>query len=72
MHSTKSQFIEDADTGRKYYLQNSSIGFEGCPAISQDTKPITFYEVYPALPENVKRINISSGYGYYVRGLKIR
>lgn len=72
MYSSKSQFIEDADTGRKYYLQNSSIGFEGCPAISNNKQPITFYEVYPALPASVKRINISSGYGYYVKNLKIR
>ena len=72
MYSSQDEFIEDADTGRKYYLQNSSIGFEGSPEISHDTKTITFYEVYPALPSNVKRINISSGSQYYVKGLKIR
>lgn len=72
MHSSQDEFIEDADTGRKYYLQNSSIGFEGSPEISHDTKTITFYEVYPALPSSVKRINISSGSQYYVKGLKIR
>ena len=72
MYSSQDEYIEDADTGRKYYLQNSSIGFEGSPKISHDTKPITFYEVYPALPSTVKRINISSGTQYYVKGLKIR
>lgn len=72
MYSSQDEFIEDADTGRKYYLQNSSIGFEGSPEISHDTKTITFYEVYPALPSTVKRINISSGSQYYVKGLKIR
>ena len=72
MYSSQDEYIEDADTGRKYYLQNSSIGFEGSPKISHDTKPITFYEVYPALPSTVKRINISSGSQYYVKGLKIR
>lgn len=72
MYSSQDEFIEDADTGRKYYLQNSSIGFEGSPEISHDTKTITFYEVYPALPSSVKRINISSGSQYYVKGLKIR
>ena len=50
MYSSQDEYIEDADTGRKYYLQNSSIGFEGSPEISHDTKMITFYEVYPALP----------------------
>lgn len=72
MYSSQDEYIEDADTGRKYYLQNSSLGFEGSPEISTDTKMITFYEVYPALPSTVKRINISSGSQYYVEGLKIR
>ena len=72
MYSSQDEYIEDADTGRKYYLLNSSIGFEGSPEISHDTKTITFYEVYPALPSTVKRINISSGTQYYVKDLKIR
>lgn len=72
IYSSQDEFIEDAETGRKYYLVSSSIGFEGSPQLSYDTKPITFYEVYPALPSNVKRINISSGSQYYVRDLKIR
>lgn len=72
MYSSQDEYIEDADTGRKYYLVNSSIGFEGSPEISHDTKTITFYEVYPALPSTVKRINISSGSQYYVKDLKIR
>lgn len=72
MYSSQDEYIEDADTGRKYYLMNSSIGFEGSPEISHDTREITFYEVYPALPSNVKRINISSGSQYYVNNLKLR
>lgn len=72
MYSSQDEYIEDADTGRKYYLMNSSIGFEGSPEISHNTKAITFYEVYPALPSSVKRINISSGSQYYVKDLKIR
>lgn len=72
VYSSQDEFIEDADTGRKYYLVTSSIGFEGSPLISNDTRPIKFYEVYPALPSNVKRINISTGTEYYVKGLKIR
>lgn len=72
MYSSQDEYIEDADTGRKYYLINSSIGFEGSPEISHDTKTLTFYEVYPALPENVKKINISSGSQYYIKDLKIR
>lgn len=72
MYSSQDEYIEDAETGRKYYLQNSSIGFEGSPEISHDTKIITFYEVYPALPSTVKKINISSGSQYYVKDLNIR
>lgn len=72
MYSSQEEYIEDADTGRKYYLLNSSIGFEGSPEISYSTSPITFYEVYPALPPNVKKVNISTGDAYYVKGLVIR
>lgn len=72
MYSSQDEYIEDAETGRKYYLLNSSIGFEGSPEISHDTKTITFYEVYPVLPSTVKKINISSGSQYYVKDLKIR
>lgn len=71
MYSSQDEFIEDADTGRKYYLQNSSLGFEGSPEISYDKKIITFYEIYPALPASVKKINISSGTQYYAKELQI-
>lgn len=72
MYSSQDEFIEDADTGRKYYLQNSSIGFESSPEISYGTNTVPFYEVYPALPTTVKKINISSGDQYYIRDMKIR
>lgn len=71
MWSSQEEYIEDADTGRKYYLLNSSIGFESSPEISYSTSPITFYEVYPALPSNVRKVNISTGDAYYVKGLVI-
>lgn len=72
MYSSQEEYIEDADTGRKYYLITSSLGFEGSPQYSYSTDPVTFYEVYPALPASVKKINISSGSEYYVKGLKIK
>jgi hypothetical protein len=72
MFSSYDEFIEDADTGRKYYLRNSSIGFKHNSLISYDRDPIDFSEVYPELPQNVKRIHISSGSQYYVRDLIIR
>lgn len=72
MYSTKKEFIEDAETGLRFYLQSSSLGLEDTPQVSYDTNPITFYEVYPVLPSHVKYINISSGTQYYVKRLKIR
>ena len=72
VNSSQDEYIQDADTGRKYYLQNSSIGFEGNKTILLDTKDLVFYEVYPALPSTVKRINISSGSQYYVKNFHIR
>lgn len=70
--SENEEFIEDADTGRKYYLKMSSISFNSSPVISHDTNPIDFTETYPALPSSVKRINISSGSQYYIKGMTIR
>ena len=72
VNSSQDEYIQDADTGRKYYLQNSSIGFEGNRTIVQDTDDHEFYEVYPALPSTVKRINISSGSQYFIKNLQIR
>lgn len=72
IHSSQDEYIEDADTGRKYYLVKSEIGFEGSPTILMSKKPVEFHEVYPALPSTVKRINISSGSQYYIKGLQIR
>ena len=72
VESSQEEFIEDADTGRKYYLMKSDIGFENNRRIILDKSALIFYEVYPALPSSVKRINISSGSQYYIKGLKIR
>ncbi len=69
---SQEEYIEDADTGRKYYLKIGTAGFESSPYISHDTSPITFYEVYPALPATVTRINIFSGKEYYIKNLQIR
>lgn len=72
INSSQDEYIQDADTGRKYYLQKTSIGYEGNRTIIYDTNSYDFYEVYPALPSTVKRINISSGSQYYVKNLQIR
>jgi hypothetical protein len=72
INSSQEEFIEDSDTGRKYYLIKSDIGFENDRKILTSKTEVNFYEVFPALPSSVKRINISSGSQYYVKNLSIR
>lgn len=72
VYSVKDEFIEDADTGNKYYIKDSSIGFTKYKTFLNNTASRTFTETYPILPSNVSRINISSGSYYYVKNLKIR
>lgn len=72
INSSQEEFIEDSDTGRKYYLIKSDIGFENNRKILNSKSDVIFYEVFPALPSSVKRINISSGAQYYIKNLSIR
>ena len=72
INSSQEEFIEDSDTGRKYYLIKSDIGFENNRKILNSKSEVVFYEVFPALPSSVKRINISSGSQYYIKNLSIR
>lgn len=70
--STKDEYIEDCDTGKKYYIQSSSIGIDpkGTTLYSKESK--VFTDTYPALPSSVRRINIWSGSNYYAKNLQIR
>lgn len=71
--SSDSEYIEDAETGRKYYITASSVGNKiGDNKTLYNTNPYDFTETYPALPASVKYINVSSGTQYYVRNMKIR
>lgn len=70
--SSQEEFIEDSDTGRKYYLIKSDIGFENNRKVLNSKSDVSFYEVFPALPTSVRRINISSGSQYYIKNLSIR
>lgn len=70
--SYTDEYIEDANTGEKYYLTDSSILVYPQKTILSGTAPRDFIETYPALPASVKYINISSGSEYYVKNLKIR
>lgn len=72
VQSTKDEYIEDCDTGKRYYIQSSSIGLapQKTNLYSKESKPFT--DTFPALPASVKRINIWSGDSYYAKNLQIR
>ena len=72
VYSSQEEFIEDADTGEKYYLRHSDIGYDSDRYIIKGETERFFNEEYPVLPANVKRINISSGSQYYIKNLVIR
>ncbi|MCM1139542.1 MAG: hypothetical protein NC453_13305 [Muribaculum sp.] len=70
--STKDEYIEDCDTGKKYYIQSSSIGIDPKSTSLYSKQSKSFTNTFPALPSSVKRINIWSRDGYYARNLQIR
>lgn len=69
IYSTKDEYIEDVVSGEKFYIKSSEIGIS--PDNSSVIKTRYFNEEYPALPSNVKSINISSGSHYYIKNLNI-
>lgn len=70
--STKDEYIEDCDTGKRYYITSSSIGISPNKTTLYSKDPKTFSNTFPALPNTVKRISVWSGDDYYIRNLKIR
>ena len=70
--ATKDEYIEDCDTGKKYYITGSSIGLEPNRTTLNSKESKSFTDTYPVLPSSVKKINIWSGSGYYVKNLQIR
>ena len=73
--STKDAFIEDAQTGIKYFVYSSSIGIiDSDSEITTIENPgrIEVEEVYNSLPIEVKFINIGEGDKYFVKNLRIR
>jgi len=69
--SSRDEFIEDALSGRRYFIQSSEIGFEQKRVVLGEFKDRVFKEVYPKLPADVKYINISSGSKYFVKALDL-
>lgn len=72
INSTRNEYIEDEQTGKRYYLVTSSLSISPQKTFLKSAAPYDFTEVYGVLPESVKYINISSGDKYYVKALKIR
>lgn len=72
IYSSKKDFIEDAETGQKYYIVGSDCGFIPDRYIMRDTNPKVYVDIFPALPPNVKVINIyEDNRGYYIKNLKL-
>ena len=72
IYSSKDEYIEDALTGQKYYIRSSDIGFEAEKTFVQKAR--YFEEEYPALPSNVKTININNGVDgfYFIKNFEIK
>lgn len=71
--STADEFIEDAQTQKRYYIMKSDIGIGlKNKLILTDTKHFMFTEWYPPLPFSVKVINIYNGSQYIVRNLRLK
>lgn len=67
------EYIEDAETGTRYYLRRSTLSLLPMGILLHDISSAQFAEEYPALPSSVKSININNGLGqYYVKGMRIR
>ena len=69
--SEKTEFIEDASTGKRYYIIGSDIGFEKYKVVLHNEFR-TFKEVYPPLPKSIIHINISTGEKYFVKSVDLR
>lgn len=69
--SEKTEFIEDASTGKRYYIVGSDIGFEKNKVVLHNEFR-TFNEVYPPLPKSITHINISTGEKYFVKFVDLK
>lgn len=72
VYCDRTQFIEDAHTGKRYYLMYSDLGTLQKPKILYNDTPLDYTSTYPDLPMSVKCINIYDGSTYVVKNLKIR
>ena len=67
-----SEYIEDVDTGKKYYLKYSDIGTPNNPKILYSDDPFEYTCTFPVIPDNVRSINIWTGTQYAIKNFVIR
>ena len=60
VNSNKTAYIEDVETGKKYFIRSSDIGM-GKSQARPHGNDWTFMETYPALPRTTKYINVFNG-----------
>ena len=68
--SSRQFYIEDAETGNKYYLTASTIAL--VPETTTINNELIFTETYQMLPPEVKTINIWARTSHFVENYKIR
>lgn len=68
--SSRQSYIEDVETGNKYYLTSSTIAC--VPETTAINNELIFIETYQMLPQEVKTINIWARTFYFVENYKIR
>ena len=64
-------YIEDAETGMKFFVQESEIGFERGRTLLEGWNARTFKETYPPLPAGTRYVNVSSGSEYFIKSLDL-
>ena len=56
----RGEFIEDVESGKKFYIQKSYLGFLRVDLVGK--QPKYFNEEYPPLPSELRRVNVTFGY----------
>lgn len=70
--ATNGVYIEDCDTGKKYYGISSTLPLEPEKKIlSRQYETLRFVVIFPSIPENVKRINYHSSSSFFIRDIDL-
>ena len=72
VYTNGSEYIEDVDTGKKYYLKYSDLGTLQNPKMLYSDDPFEYTSTYPMIPDNVRAINIWTGTQYAIKNFVIR